>query len=102
MHRILLLGILALPAMAVAQVPPGTRPPANAPHAFTDAPVPGVDAQRVSPANRAGGALDAGPFNSTPFSSSSSAVLTGDQPARALGESRPDRSPTAATVDPQH
>ena len=106
MHRFVLLGILALaplPAGAQRSAPAvdqqaGTRPPPGAPHAFTAAPTPGLDAQQVTPANRAGGALDAGPMNATPFSSNSSPVLTGNQQTRALRDSRPVRDPTAASL----
>jgi len=73
-----------------------TSPPAGDPHAFTDAPVPSAGVDRVAPAERAGGAGDAGPMNSTPFSGSTSTVLTGSEMARALDDTAPGRDPTAA------
>jgi len=110
MRRLVWLALLVLPALtplpaaaqtlapAIDQGQANTRPPPGAPHAFTPAPTPGVVAPRVTPANRAGGAMDAGPMNATPFSSAASPVLTGDQPSRALRDSRPGQDPTGASV----
>lgn len=107
MNRLLLLGTLAslaaapLPVAAqrivaaVGQQQAAARPSSRV---FTPAPTPGLAAQQVTPADRAGGAMDAGPMNSTPFSSNASPVLTGDQPTRALRDSRPGDDPTAASL----
>ncbi len=45
-----------------------------------------------APAYRAGGALDAGPMNATPFSASGSLALTSTLAGRELNASRPERN----------
>ena len=77
MRRIFLLTLLAAgasnaPAMAQALPPvPAVPPPTNDTSVLRPAPVPTVPPERIAPADRAGSrtSRDAGPPNSTPFSS---------------------------------
>ena len=90
---VLAVGLLAPPLALVASTGQGTPPasliqtakaqtsaPAGA-RVFEPAPVPGVDPAGVSPADRVAGAggraLDAGPTDGTPFSSTPSGTLHG-------------------------
>jgi hypothetical protein len=89
-----MLAITLTPLALHAQV----SPPQQLPGVITAAPMPtGPNPVNSSddanaPAYRAGGALDAGPMNATPFSASGSIALTSTLAGRELNAARPGRN----------
>ncbi len=82
--------LVALPAMPRAQQ-----------QRYTPAPVPGVAAPTVAPAERAGGpgmqATNTGPTNSTPFSASPSGTLVGSD---RIGQDTKNETPGGTPTTP--